>query len=87
MGNVSIVLSIRQCTGNKEVEVVGECEKKYNELALYAASARIINMAKSCGGELIPWVRESAYQKFCLAFRFGTEENKKEFLRELSTIS
>ena len=46
MDDVSIVLSIRQCTGNNEVELVGECEKGYNQYALYAFAGSVIKRQK-----------------------------------------
>lgn len=83
MDKVSIILSTRQCTGNNVVEVVGECEKEYNQLALYAFAGDVIKIAIACGAVLIPWTREQQLQKFCYAFRFETEEEKKEFLKKL----
>ena len=82
--DVSIILVTRHCTGNNEVEVVGECEKEYNALALFSFSTEIIQKAKDCNGVMIPWAREPQLQKFCYAFRFKTEEDKREFLRNLS---
>lgn len=84
MDNVSIILLIRQCTGNNIVEVTGECEKEYNELALYAFATRVINSAKTCGGKMTLWTGEPQYQKFCYAFRFETEQEKEEFLVKIS---
>lgn len=84
MDDVSIILLTRQCTRNNIVEVVGECEKEYNELALYAFAACLIKKAKVCGGEMILWSGEPQLQKFCYAFRFETEEGKKEFLKRIS---
>ena len=46
MDEVSIVISIRQCTGNNDVEVIGECEKEYHELTLYSFSIDVIQKAK-----------------------------------------
>lgn len=81
--DISIVVSIRQWTGNNEVEVVGECEKGYNQLALYAFAGDVIKNAIACGAEIIPWTGERQLQKFCYAFRFETEEGKKQFLRNV----
>lgn len=83
MDEVSIILSTRQCTGKNEIEIVGECEEQYNALALYSFSIGVIQKAKSCEGEMIPWNREPEFQKFCYAFRFKTEEKKREFLHKL----
>lgn len=83
MDEVSIILSTRQCTGNNVVEIIGECEKEYNQLALFAFAGDIIKIAKVCGGTIIPWSKEQQLQKFCYAFRFENEEGKKEFLRKL----
>ncbi|MGN1301622.1 MAG: hypothetical protein ACI4U9_03765 [Clostridia bacterium] len=83
MDDVSIILSTRQCIGSNDVEVVGECEKEYNALSLYSFSIDIIQKAKACGGKMIPWTKEPQLQKFCYAFRFETEEGKKEFLHKL----
>lgn len=83
MDKVSIILSTRQCTSNNVVEVVGECEKEYDQLALYAFASGIIAMAIDCKGTLIPWAREQQLEKFCYAFRFESEEGKMEFLRKL----
>ena len=83
MDEVSIVLVTRQCTGNNDVEVIGTCEKEYHELTLYDFSIGVIQKAKACGGQMIPWNKEPQFQKFCYAFRFKTEEEKKEFLHRL----
>ena len=83
MDEVSIVILIRQCTGNNDVEVIGECEKEYHELTLYSFSIDVIQKAKACGGKMIPWPKEPQLQKFCYAFRFDREEEKKEFLHKL----
>ena len=83
MGNVSIILTTRHSTGNNIVEVILECEKKYNALALCGCAADLINMAKDFGGELIPWTKMPEKEKFCHAFKFETEEMKKEFLQKL----
>lgn len=83
MDNVSIILSTRQCTSNNVVEVVGECEKGYDQLALYAFASSIIDIAIECKGAIIPWTKEQQLQKFCYAFRFESEEGKKQFLRKL----
>lgn len=83
MDNVSIILSTRHCTGNNVVEVIGECEKEYNHLALYAFAGDIIKTAIACGAVLIPWTGEQQMQKFCFSFRFENEEGKKDFLRKL----
>ena len=87
MDKVSIILSTRHIIGSNDLEIIGECEKEYNQLALYALSGDIINMAKKCEGRLIPWVREKGLKQFCLAFRFETEEKKKEFLSKLWKLS
>lgn len=87
MDKVSIILTTRQCTGNNDVEITGECEKNYNVLALYAVSGDIITMAKKCKGTLIPWTKEKGIMQFCLAIRFESEEDKKEFLRRLSNMA
>lgn len=84
MDEVSIILTTRQCTGNKVVEVIGECEKEYKPYPLYAIAGGIVKLAKACGGEMITWSKEPQLQKFCYAFRFETEEGKKEFLKKLS---
>lgn len=84
MDDVSIILLTRQCTGNNIVEVVGECEKEYNELALYAFAACLIKKANACGGEMILWTGEPQLQKFCYAFQFKTEDGKKEFLKRIA---
>ena len=83
MDKVSIILLTRQCTGNNIVEVTGECEKEYDELALYAFAACVIEKAKACGGEITLWTKEPQLQKFCYAFRFETEDGKKKFLGTL----
>ena len=83
MDRISIILTVRQSTGSNEVEVTGECEKEYNELALYAFSGDIIMLAKESDGQLIPWTKEVKYRQFCLAFRFESKEKKKEFLSYL----
>ena len=83
MKNISIVITIRQCTESRDVEVCGACEKEYNPLALYAFAGDVIQKAKACGGVLIPWVKEQLYQHFCYVFRFETEEGKREFLKNL----
>ena len=83
MDNVSIILTTRQGTRSNVVEVVGECEKDYNELALYGFAVEVIEKAKACGGEMILWTKEPQFQKFCYAFRFESEKNKKEFLGTL----
>lgn len=83
MDRVSIILSTRQCTGNNVVEIVGECEKEYNELTLYSLASEVIKIAIECEGSVIPWTGEPQYQKFCYAFKFGSEEAKKLFLRKL----
>lgn len=83
MDNVSIILTTRHSTGNNEVEVTGQCEKEYNELALYAFSADIIKLAHESEGQLIPWRKEKGHHQFCLAFRFESMEQKKEFLSKL----
>ena len=84
MDDVSIIMSTRQCTGNNIVEVIGECEKEYNELALYAFAACVIDSAKACGGYMTLWPGEPQLEKFCYAFRFEKEEGKKAFLRALA---
>lgn len=83
MDNVSILLSVQHNTGNLEVNVTGSCEESYDQLALYAFSARIIKMAKDCGGTLIPWTKERKKEQFCLAFRFENEDEKKMFFSKL----
>ena len=84
MDNVSIILTTRQCTGNNDVEVIIECEKKYNALALCRCASVIIGLAKAFGGKMIPWTKEPHLQKFCHVFRFETEDMKRGFLKKLS---
>lgn len=84
MDGVSIILLTRQCTGNNIVEVVGECEEEYNPYALYAFASGVIKKANACGGEMILWTGEPQLQKFCYAFRFETEDGKKDFLKRIS---
>lgn len=86
MEKVSIIVSTRQCTGNNDVEVVGGCEKEYNALSLYSFSIDVIQAAKACGGKMIPWTTEPQQNKFCYAFRFETEEGKKEFFHKLCLL-
>lgn len=86
MNEVSIVLTVEHCTDNNDIEVVVECEKEYNALALCCFSADIIKTAKKCGGKMIPWAHEPQQQKFCHAFRFETEEEKKDFLHKIFSL-
>lgn len=87
MDGVSIILTTRQTTGSNDVEIIGECEKTYKPLALYAFSSDVIRLAKESEGWLLPWVKERGMQQFCMAFRFKTEEKKKEFLNKLSNLA
>lgn len=82
MDMVSIILTTRQ-SGNNDVDVIVECEFKYNALALCVCSGKIIELAQSFGGKLIPWVREPYKYKFCHVFRFETEDMKRNFLEQL----
>ena len=82
---VSIILSTRQCTGNNDVEVIGACEKEYNQLALYAFAGDVIKMARNCGASLIPWTKELKQQQFAYVSRLENEQKKREFLNTLFT--
>ena len=86
MGNVSIILATRQYTGNNDVEIVLECEFEYNALVLCCCSSKIIGLAKSLGGKMIPWTKEPEKEKFCHVFRFESEDLKQEFLDKINKI-
>lgn len=86
MGKISIILTTRQYTGNNDVEIVLECEFEYNALVLCCCSSKIIGLAKSLGGKMIPWTKEPEMEKFCHVFRFETEESKQEFLNKINKV-
>lgn len=83
MDKVSILLTVRKYNLCNEVDVVGECEHAYHELALYSFACGVIKKAKEHGGEMVLWTKEPEFHKFCYSFRFETKEQQKAFVEVL----
>lgn len=83
MEKVSILLTVRKHNLMNEVDIIGECEKGFHELALFSFSCQVIQRAKEHGGVMVPWTKEPELHKFCYSFRFETEEQKNAFVKHV----